>query len=216
MVKNCAGVTPKSTQKRTSKPLFQPGLVVSVINILRRGYCLELMDITSLLIKIYSGNLNIHQKLILGMLYRLITISETFFKVLTIFLSKNLIFYSYFNCILLFFGANESITLETSRSISLWINNKTNPFNLAFVIVLRSQVLTIRKDEDDRSHLQVVIDKVSNSFDLNITYGIMYRSLYCVSSFPGNLYSRSAETRSRKIMVKETQKIFFGVLNWMI
>ena len=24
---------------------------------------------------------------------------------------------------------------ETSRSISLWINNKANPFNLAFVIV---------------------------------------------------------------------------------
>ena len=27
---------------------------------------------------------------------------------------------------------------ETSRSISLWINNKANLFNLAFVIVLRS------------------------------------------------------------------------------
>ena len=62
MVVNCTGVTPRPTQQRASKPLFQPRLVVLVINTLQRGHCIELMNITSLLIKIYSGNLNIHQK----------------------------------------------------------------------------------------------------------------------------------------------------------
>ena len=63
MVENCAGVTLRLTQQRASKPLFQPGLVVSTLNTLRRGHCIELMDTsTSLLIKIYSGNLNIHPK----------------------------------------------------------------------------------------------------------------------------------------------------------
>ena len=60
---------------------------------------------------------------------------------------------------------------ETSRSISLWINNKANPFNLAFVIVLRSQVLTIRRDENDCSHSQVVIGKVPNSFKVKFIFG---------------------------------------------
>ena len=60
---------------------------------------------------------------------------------------------------------------ETSRSISLWINNKANPFNLAFVIVLRSQVLTIRRDENDCSHSQVVIGKVPNSFKAKFIFG---------------------------------------------
>ena len=63
MVEHCAGVTPRPTQLRASKPLFQPGLVVSTINTLQRGHCIELMDIISLLIKIYSGNFNMHQKM---------------------------------------------------------------------------------------------------------------------------------------------------------
>ena len=54
MVEHCAGVTPTPTQQRTSKPLFQQVLVVSTINTLRRRNCTELMDITSLLFKIYS------------------------------------------------------------------------------------------------------------------------------------------------------------------
>ena len=66
MVEICAGVTPYSTQQRTSKPLFLPGLVVPITNTLQRGYCLELIDITYLLIKIYSGNLNIHPKMTSG------------------------------------------------------------------------------------------------------------------------------------------------------
>ena len=45
MVESCAGVTPRPTQKGASKTLFQLGLVVSVINTLRRGLCTELMDI---------------------------------------------------------------------------------------------------------------------------------------------------------------------------
>ena len=61
MVEDCASVTPRPTQQRASKHLFQPGLVVSTINTLRRGHCIELMDITTFY-KIYSGNLNIHQK----------------------------------------------------------------------------------------------------------------------------------------------------------
>ena len=77
---------------------------------------------------------------------------------------KTSFFSSYFNCIFLFFCANKSIISETSRSISLWINNRANPFNLAFVIVLWSQVLTIWRDENDHSHSQVVIGKVPNSF----------------------------------------------------
>ena len=79
-------------------------------------------------------------------------------------LLKKLIFYDYFNCILLFSCANKSIISETSRSISLWVNNKANPFSLAFVIVLRPQFLTSRRDENDRSHSQVAIGKVPNSF----------------------------------------------------
>ena len=87
------------------------------------------------------------------------------------FASQNLIFYSYFNCILLIVRANKSIILETSRSISLWINNKVNPLNLAFVIVLRFKVLTIRRDENDRSHSQVVIGKLPNSFKVKRIFG---------------------------------------------
>ena len=45
MFEHCAGVTPKPTQKRASKTLFQLGLVVSVINTLRRRLCIELLDI---------------------------------------------------------------------------------------------------------------------------------------------------------------------------
>ena len=45
MVEYCAGVTPRPTQKRASKILFQLGLVVTVINTLRRGLCTELMNI---------------------------------------------------------------------------------------------------------------------------------------------------------------------------
>ena len=45
MVKHCADVTPRPTQKRGSKTLFQLGLVVSVINTYRRGLCTEWMDI---------------------------------------------------------------------------------------------------------------------------------------------------------------------------
>ena len=37
MVESCVGVTPRPTQKGASKTLFQLGLVVSVINTLRRG-----------------------------------------------------------------------------------------------------------------------------------------------------------------------------------
>ena len=44
-VEYCAGVTPRPTQKRASKTLFQLGLVVTVINTLQRGLCTELMDI---------------------------------------------------------------------------------------------------------------------------------------------------------------------------
>ena len=36
MVENCAGVTPKPTQQGASKPLFQLGLVVLVINTLKK------------------------------------------------------------------------------------------------------------------------------------------------------------------------------------
>ena len=39
MVKHCAGVTPRPTQKRRSKTLFQLGLVVSVVNTYRKGLC---------------------------------------------------------------------------------------------------------------------------------------------------------------------------------
>ena len=45
MVEHCASVTPRPTQKRAFKTLFQLGLVVSVINTLRRGHCIELLDI---------------------------------------------------------------------------------------------------------------------------------------------------------------------------
>ena len=45
MVEHCGGVTPKPTQKRAFKTLFQLGLVLSVINKLRRRHCIELMDI---------------------------------------------------------------------------------------------------------------------------------------------------------------------------
>ena len=45
MVEYCAGVTPRLAQKRASKTQFQLGLVVSVINTLRRGLCTELLDI---------------------------------------------------------------------------------------------------------------------------------------------------------------------------
>ena len=62
MVEYCSGGKPRPTQQRASKPLFQPGLVVSTINTLRRGHCIELMDINSLLIKIYFGKFNLHQK----------------------------------------------------------------------------------------------------------------------------------------------------------
>ena len=91
---------------------------------------------------------------------------------MTIFANfENLIFSSYFICILLFFCANKFIISETSTSISLWINNKANSFNLAFFIVLRCQVLTIRRDENDLSHSQVVIGKVPNSFKDKCIFG---------------------------------------------
>ena len=45
MVEYCAGVTRRPTQQRTSKPLFQFGLVVPVINTLWIGHRIELMDI---------------------------------------------------------------------------------------------------------------------------------------------------------------------------
>ena len=45
MFEHCPGVTPRPTQKRASKALFQLGLVVSVINTLPRRLCIELMDI---------------------------------------------------------------------------------------------------------------------------------------------------------------------------
>ena len=45
MIEHCAGVTPRPTQKRASKTIFQLGLVVSVINTLWRGLCTDLMDI---------------------------------------------------------------------------------------------------------------------------------------------------------------------------
>ena len=62
MVENCAGVTHMPRQQRASKPLFQPGLVVSTINTFQRGHCIELHGITYyLLINISPGNLNIHQ-----------------------------------------------------------------------------------------------------------------------------------------------------------
>ena len=54
MIENCDGVTPRPTQQKTSKPLFQQALVVSTINTLRRRICTELMDIISFLFKIYS------------------------------------------------------------------------------------------------------------------------------------------------------------------
>ena len=63
IVKYCAGVTSISIQQRASKPLFQPGVVVSTINALRREHCIYLMDITHFLIKICSGNINLHQKM---------------------------------------------------------------------------------------------------------------------------------------------------------
>ena len=40
-VKQCAGVTPRPTQKRGSKTLFHLGLVASVINTYPRGFCTE-------------------------------------------------------------------------------------------------------------------------------------------------------------------------------
>lgn len=65
IVKYCAGVTSISIQQSISisKPLFQPGVVVSTINALRREHCIELMDFTHFLIKICSGNINVHQKM---------------------------------------------------------------------------------------------------------------------------------------------------------
>ena len=79
IVDHCASVTPRSTQQRESKPLFQPGLVVSTVNAFRRGHCIELVDITPLLIKICSGNFNVHQKLKAGhVMQSFITISKTF------------------------------------------------------------------------------------------------------------------------------------------
>ena len=45
MVEHCTGVTPRPTQKRTTKLLFQLRLVVSVINTLWRGHGIELMGI---------------------------------------------------------------------------------------------------------------------------------------------------------------------------
>ena len=54
------------------------------------------------------------------------------------------------------FCANKSNMSQTSRSIYMWINNKANPLNLAFVIALQSHVLRIRRDENDCSHSQVV------------------------------------------------------------
>ena len=62
MVEHCAIVAPRPTQQRASKPLSWPRLVVSTINTFRRGHSTELIDITPLVITIYSGNLNIHQK----------------------------------------------------------------------------------------------------------------------------------------------------------
>ena len=58
MGEHCAGATPMPTQKIVSKPLFQPGWAV---NTLRTGCCTDVMDITSLLIKIDFGNHNTHQ-----------------------------------------------------------------------------------------------------------------------------------------------------------
>ena len=63
IVKYCAGVTSISIQQRASKPLFQPGIVVSTINALRREHCIELTDITHFLIKICSGNINVPQEM---------------------------------------------------------------------------------------------------------------------------------------------------------
>ena len=40
IVKYCAGVTSISIQQRASKPLFQPGVVVSTISALRREHCI--------------------------------------------------------------------------------------------------------------------------------------------------------------------------------
>ena len=45
MVEHCANVTPRPTQKRASKTLFQLGLAVSAINTLWRRHCIELLDI---------------------------------------------------------------------------------------------------------------------------------------------------------------------------
>ena len=70
------------------------------------------------------------------------TISDIFFQVLTIFAnfaSLKCNFYSYFNCILLYFCANKYIISEISRSISLWIN-KANLFNLAFVMRITAHI----------------------------------------------------------------------------
>ena len=126
MVEYCSGGKPRPTQQRASKPLFQPGLVVSTINTLRRGHCIELMDINSLLIKIYFGKFNLHQKVNSG---HVIQINNYFWDLfleywvfVQTFLFKNLIFYSFFNFFLLVFCANKSIVSETSRSISLCIN----------------------------------------------------------------------------------------------
>ena len=57
---------------------------------------------------------------------------------------------------------------ETSRSISLWINNKINSSNPTFAIVPQSHVLAIRKDENARALSQVVIGKVPNSYKINL------------------------------------------------
>ena len=45
MIEHCAGVTPKPTQQRASKALFQLRFLVSVISTMPRGHCIELMDI---------------------------------------------------------------------------------------------------------------------------------------------------------------------------
>ena len=85
-----------------------------------------------------------------------------FFNLYTFFLVSGS--QSYFHCILLTVCVNKSIISETSRYIYLWINKKGNLFNIAFFIVLRSQLLTTPRDENDRFNSKVVIDKLSNSF----------------------------------------------------
>ena len=117
---------------------------------------------------------------------------------LQIFLLKNLIFNKYFNFILLFFSANKSIMLETSRSISLWINNRANLFNLAFVIVLRSQVLTIGRDENNRSRSQILIGKVPYGFKAKCIFGKASEStLFSVTETEsGKLFLNFVQSRS--------------------